>query len=384
MSSIQSLPTASGRTLLIPTDAPRTESSPHVCALPVAALRSKTRIVSAAMSSMSVAFGSADTGARSFSRRRESRVSAFATRPASVSLWRTHRSRVGTPPRGGEIHAASKVTSPGDTPSVSRDESDRLSLDNIRASLIRQEDSIIFGLIERAQYKRNQSVYAPGAIDVPCYHQDGSRTSMLEFMLRESEQLGGKIRRYTSPDEHAFYPNSLPMLVIGSMEYPCPLHPAAENININDRIMKMYVDNILPALCEEGDDNNYGSTGLADVTNLQTISKRIHYGKFVAESKFQARPEEFSELIKNQDADGLMQLLTFQAVEDRVVRRVTNKAATYGQDISEDLPEQVKDLSEGEDLLYKVKPSQIGELYREWIMPMTKDVQVEYLLRRLD
>ena len=168
------------------------------------------------------------------------------------------------------------------------------------------------------------------------------------------------------------------------MEYPCPLHPAAENININDRIMKMYVDNILPALCEEGDDNNYGSTGLADVTNLQTISKRIHYGKFVAESKFQARPEEFSELIKNQDADGLMQLLTFQAVEDRVVRRVTNKAATYGQDISEDLPEQVKDLSEGEDLLYKVKPSQIGELYREWIMPMTKDVQVEYLLRRLD
>jgi chorismate mutase len=79
-----------------------------------------------------------------------------------------------------------------------------------------------------------------------------------------------------------------------------------------------------------------------------------------------------------------MALLTFQAVEDRVVRRVTNKAATYGQDISEDLPEQVRGLSEGENLEYKVAPETIGELYREWIMPMTKDVQVEYLLRRLD
>ncbi len=74
-------------------------------------------------------------------------------------------------------------------------------------------DSIIFVLIERAQYKANGKVYSPGAVEVPCYRANGERTSMLEFMLRESEQLGGKIRRYTSPDEHAFYPDSLPMLV---------------------------------------------------------------------------------------------------------------------------------------------------------------------------
>ena len=53
--------------------------------------------------------------------------------------------------------------------------------------------------------------------------------SMLEFMLRESEQLGGKIRRYTSPDEHAFYPESLPLLVIGAMQYENPLAPAADS-----------------------------------------------------------------------------------------------------------------------------------------------------------
>jgi chorismate mutase len=228
-------------------------------------------------------------------------------------------------------------------------------------------------------------VYQPGKIDVPCFHPDGTRASMLEFMLRESEQLGGKIRRYTSPDEHAFYPESLPLLVIGAMRYENPLAPAADGININDRIMEMYVNDILPALCQAGDDFNYGSAGLADVNCLQTISKRIHYGKFVAESKFQAKPEEFTELIKKQDAEGLMSLLTYKAVEDRVVRRVTNKAATYGQDISDgDVPDQVAALGEGVDIEYKVAPERVGELYYKWIMPMTKDVQVEYLLRRLD
>jgi len=33
---------------------------------------------------------------------------------------------------------------------------------------------------------------------------------------------------------------------------------------------------------------------------------------------------------------------------------------------------------------YKVAPEIIANLYFKWIMPMTKDVQVEYLLRRLD
>ena len=30
-----------------------------------------------------------------------------------------------------------------------------------------------------------------GGVDVPCFHPDGQRASMLEFMLREFEQTGG-------------------------------------------------------------------------------------------------------------------------------------------------------------------------------------------------
>eukprot|EP01043_Picozoa_sp_COSAG02_P061557 COSAG02_NODE_8298_length_2626_cov_1.071626_2_plen_71_part_00 len=36
-----------------------------------------------------------------------------------------------------------------------------LDLNNIRKSLMRMEDSIIFSLIERAQYKINNPVYEP-------------------------------------------------------------------------------------------------------------------------------------------------------------------------------------------------------------------------------
>ena len=51
---------------------------------------------------------------------------------------------------------------------ASVDMSDALSLQNIRSSLIRQEDTIIFGMIERAQFARNDAVYTPSdAIAVP-------------------------------------------------------------------------------------------------------------------------------------------------------------------------------------------------------------------------
>jgi len=287
------------------------------------------------------------------------------------------------PPRDPRARAASAQRPSVNKPSVDyEDLSDRLKLDSVRQSLIRQEDSIIFALIERAQYKLNAPIYAANAVPVPCFAPNGDRASMLEFMLREVEQSHGKIRRYTSPDEHAFYPESLPPLVIPPIAFKDVLHPCAQGININKRILAMYVDNLLPEMCEAGDDNNYGSASLCDLSCLQTISRRIHYGKYVAESKFMAQPEEYTALIRAQDAQGLMALLTNQAVEDRVVRRVVNKAAVYGSDISEEIPDSLA-LPIGKETL-KVAPEQVGDLYYRWIMPMTKDVQVQYLLRRLD
>ena len=51
---------------------------------------------------------------------------------------------------------------------------------------------------------------------------------------------------------------------------------------------------------------------------LQALSKRVHYGKFVAEAKFLEQREEYTKLIKRRDSDAIMDLLTNAAVEKQV------------------------------------------------------------------
>lgn len=261
------------------------------------------------------------------------------------------------------------------------DSSEALDLDNVRSTLIRLEDSIIFSLIERAQFRRNDAIYQPDAIPVPGFDRtSGVRYSLLEYILREHESLFGKLRKYTSPDEHAFFEDSLPHLVLPPLTYPKVLSQNADKINVNDTILRIYLQEIVPSITERGDDCNYGSAACYDVMCLQAISKRIHYGKFVAEAKFRANRETYAPLIEKQDAEGLMALLTFPAVEERVVKRVRNKAATYGQDIQDELVEGIIQ----QEVKYKVEPEEVAQLYSQWIMPITKEVQVMYLLRRLE
>lgn len=69
------------------------------------------------------------------------------------------------------------------------DRSESLTLEGIRHSLIRQEDSIIFGLLERSQYCYNAETYNPHA-----FPMDGFDGSLVEFMLKETEKLHGQVR----------------------------------------------------------------------------------------------------------------------------------------------------------------------------------------------
>ena len=68
------------------------------------------------------------------------------------------------------------------------DESETLTLASIRDSLIRQEDSIIFSLIERAQYKTNNPTYDADRFSIP-----GFQGSLVEFILKETESLHAKV-----------------------------------------------------------------------------------------------------------------------------------------------------------------------------------------------
>lgn len=70
-----------------------------------------------------------------------------------------------------------------------------LSLDNIRAVLQRLEDTIVFQLIERAQFARNAKCYQPGAF-TELKDKEGWTGSWLAWFLKETEGTHAKVRRF--------------------------------------------------------------------------------------------------------------------------------------------------------------------------------------------
>ncbi|CAM6103395.1 unnamed protein product [Calypogeia fissa] len=247
-----------------------------------------------------------------------------------------------------------------------------MDLASIRESLIRQEDTIIRSVLERAQYKINAPTYIP---------KPELEGSLLDYIFRETEKIHAKAGRYNNPDEHAFFPGSLPESFLHSaadeMQQQCPLvlHKAADKININPQIWDLYFDDILPKVAADGDDGNHGSAATCDIQCLQALSRRIHFGKFVAEVKFSESPEVFEPHIRDQDVEALYKLITFESVEQNVIRRVESKAVVYGQEVGVDGPTSPQTL--------KIDPKLLGRIYSEWLMPLNKKVQVEYLLHRL-
>lgn len=244
--------------------------------------------------------------------------------------------------------------------------SSQLTLANIRRQLVRLEETIIFALIERAQFCRNPKVYEKGAFPEGCGHE-----SLVGFLLHETEKIHAQMRRYTSPDEHPFF-RDLPEPVLLPLRYEHnPLHP--NTVNINDRIRDAYEQDIVPLICRDGDDQQYGSSAVCDVALLQSLSKRIHYGKFVAESKFRSHPETYNSLIRAADDTGLLQALTDQEVESQVLKRVERKATLYCAELR----------NAGGDHDHPVDPQAVVAVYANWIVPCTKLVQVQYLRQRL-
>jgi hypothetical protein len=70
-----------------------------------------------------------------------------------------------------------------------------LSLDRIRSILNRLEDTIIFSLIERAQFAHNPKIYERGVFnELKALQFNGS---WLEWFLKETEAFHAKARRYT-------------------------------------------------------------------------------------------------------------------------------------------------------------------------------------------
>lgn len=321
-------------------------------------------------------------------------------------------------PRWRSRLAAATSSSTSVNGSTSTDDKDNvktsevMSLDSIRNSLIRQEETIIFALIERAQYRRNPVVYEKGGLGnlgvPPGSHPTDEELSFLEYMMTGTEALHYAVRRYTSPEEHPFFPERLPSeKVLEELEFPQDLlsnKGGASDVNFNQILLRKYIDVIVPSIAIQGDDEQYGSSVLADIAVLQALSRRVHYGKFVAESKYLGDPEEYQRLVEAGDADGVMKLLTNEVVEAKVLRRARLKAATYGTEpLLANLPPieskhvetsiiaaaaasavvaAIEAMGDDGKTEKKVCPQTVESVYRDIIIPLTKDIEVAYLFRR--
>ena len=65
------------------------------------------------------------------------------------------------------------------------------------------------------------------------------------------------------PSNHADRKRLLLLLI------PSVLAPCATSINVNQHLLSIYIDRLLPEITEPGDDGNYGSAGMYDVVALQ-------------------------------------------------------------------------------------------------------------------
>jgi len=211
----------------------------------------------------------------------------------------------------------------------------------------------------------------PGGVAIPDF-----TGSFVDYLLRGTEMLHATVRRYTSPDEHPFF-EGLPASLLPPLCYDAPIAPS--RVNINARIKQVYEQEIIPLFCAPGDDQQYGSSAVCDVTCLQALSKRIHYGKFVAESKFRQDETRYRAMIARGNHDELYAAITDTAVEARLLERVGRKAAAYAREIDS---AQNPDGTRAAQIMYKLDPALVTRLYQTWIIPMTKDVEVEYLLAR--
>jgi chorismate mutase len=227
------------------------------------------------------------------------------------------------------------------------------------------EETIVFKLIDRAQYKTNPPAYQPA---MSGFEHAGAK-SLFELRLRRQESMDAQFGRFCVPEERAFsghLPRPRRIVKLPDTGLRCSDINA---INLTRELMRAYRE-LLPRICVEGIDGHFGSSVEHDVYALQAISRRVHYGAlYVAECKYGDDPAAYRKLIKAKDTAGMLALLTRKDVEDAIVARVRDKVV-YAQAKANKRTRIVLD------------PEAVVWFYRDYIIPLTKKGEVDYLLDR--
>jgi chorismate mutase len=242
---------------------------------------------------------------------------------------------------------------------------DRFDLTKISALLEGLEETIIFKLIDRAQFRRNPTVYEKGKSGFDGAHNE----SLFTLRLRHQEKMDALFGRFCVPEERPFCTHlpgsrrklSIPRtgLTLGDINA----------VNLGAMILDLYLD-LVPRVCINGDDGHYGSSVEHDVYALQAIARRIHYGAlYVAESKYRSDPKRYGAMIRAADAQGILALLTRREVEETIAARIREKVEQTQARVNR-------------KIRHVIDPDIILQFYRDCIIPLTKEGEVMYLIQR--
>jgi chorismate mutase len=242
---------------------------------------------------------------------------------------------------------------------------DVLKLDRIAARLEGLEETIIYKLIDRAQFAENAVIYEPGKSGF----KGSGDLSLFDLRLRRQEEMDSDFGRFCVPEERPFN-RDLPDAK-RNVAFPATGLEIDDfdTVNVTADILKAYTG-LLKDICLAGDDGHYGSATEHDVYALQAIARRVHYGAlYVSESKYQSDPLSYDKLIATKDLDSLMQKLTRADVEEKILARIAQKVDHIQSGINSETRRSVP-------------PDAIMTFYRNHVIPLTKEGEIRYFLNR--
>ena len=241
----------------------------------------------------------------------------------------------------------------------------QIILSEISQRLESYEETIVFKLIDRAQYAANVVIYEPGKSGF----KGAGNLSLLELRLRFQEQMDTQFGKFCVPEERPFIKSSSTPRRKAMVDDRGILIDDCNVINLTEDILKGYIA-LIPHICDPGDDGHYGSSVELDVYALQAISRRVHFGSlYAAEAKYTADLEGFAKLIAAKEEEGLLKRLTRKNVEDNIIKRIKEKTESTQAMVNKEIRRVIK-------------PEVVVNFYRECIIPLTKKGQVQYLLNR--
>ena len=121
-----------------------------------------------------------------------------------------------------------------------------------------------------------------------------------------------------------------------------------------------YLRAMLPVLCDPGSDTGQPACLSADGACLDALARRLALSVHVATRKREALPEALQAALRTGNPARVEQAITHPGVEAEVVARAAARAAARAP---------------GSDI-----PARVARLYAEWIIPLSRKIQVHGLL----